>query len=176
MPPPRLITVAFAFLLGSLATGRSNDGLTLEWHPLSNGLSRLVLIAKDEPVTICMDWSQGSKPAPMAPTDTFYSHSMESGPMVLRPFCSIEVYDEHGERVRRSPFDGRSLLEVQRRPPHHVLQLAPGDRLSLDRTYRDKPFRVVVRLVIFEGGGWKEVILETKSMQTSRHRNHEGEQ
>ncbi len=156
----RIVTTALLVLIGSIAAARPNEGLVLEWQSRPDGRSSLVLTAKDKPVTICMTGSHNLKSAQMAPTDTYYTGSYESGPILLRPFCHIETYDEHGGRIGRNPFDGRSILEAELRPPGYALKLELGDRISLDREWRDKPFRVVVRLPIFKGESWTECILE----------------
>jgi len=160
MKNPRFATFSILLLIAGVATVRSDDGLALEWQSVSDGLFSLVVTAKTEPVSICMVSSQGFQSVQMAPTDTYSSNTVASGPVILRPLCAIEVYDELGERVGRSPFDDLSLMEVKMKPPGYVLQLGAGDRLSLDRTYREKPFRIVVRLGVYSKGSWKEVSLQ----------------
>ena len=98
----------------------------------------------------------------MAPTDTYVGNAIGDGPMMVQPFCAIEIYDEAGNRIGRGPYDGRSLLEVEMKPPGYALQLQPNDRISLDRRDSEKPFRTVVRLAIYVGREWKEIVLEKK--------------
>ena len=162
MSSPKRISLAILLLLFSAPMLHADSGMLLDWQPISTGGVSLVLTVEARPVTICMITSQGLTTVRMAPTDTYAGNAVFDGPMMVQPFCAIEIYDEAGNRIGRGPYDGRSLLEVEMKPPGYALQLQPNDRISLDRRDREKPFRTVVRLAIYVGRKWKEIVLEKK--------------
>lgn len=157
-----LLIALLLFSAEGISLMASNEPL-LEWRQSPAGDFRLVLIAQHEPITILMVGSKGYSTVQMAPTDTYVSNTVSSGPIHLRPFCNIQTYDHQDNPIERGFYGDISLLEVNLMPPGYIFELQIGDQISLDmRTYASQPIRAVVRLVIRYEGKWKELILEKK--------------